>query len=275
LCDGAYTNIEEFRREEDPILFARGSDPYHYDHSQLLDAYVRLQEVGLLHYRNSLTSAQQYSVAEASTWATDKAESVFTDATPKQVRRRVRNKAKTLRLHPTLVGWYLTKAQLRSGDQVWLAVPPVEYRWGLIGAFHDRLGHSGVNQTLAVMHQHYHWSGMKADISAFVRQCHPCQVRHLELHHVAEVRLPRMSCPFQHVHIDLAGPFPLRQVSAPAGRGPHGRTKTALSTTVVGSAFICLVVDYFTKAAEFLFLPDKTALSVAKVFHDGWLMRYG
>jgi transposase InsO family protein len=125
------------------------------------------------------------------------------------------------------------------------------------------------------MHQHYHWSGMKADISAFVRKCHPCQVRHLDLHHVAEVRLSRMSCPFQHVHIDLAGPFPLRQVTAPPGRGPHGRTKTALSTTVVGSAFICLVVDYFTKAAELLFLPDKTALSVAKVFHDGWLMRYG
>jgi transposase InsO family protein len=275
LCDGAYTNIEEFRREEDPILFARGADPYHYAHSQLLDAYVRLQEVGLLHYRNSLTSAQQYSVADASTWATDKAESVFTDATPKHVRRRVRNKAKSLRLHPTLVGWYLSKAQLRSGDQVWLAVPPVEYRWGLIGAFHDRLGHSGVNQTLAVMHQHYHWSGMKADIAAFVRQCHPCQVRRLELHHVAEVRLPRMSRPFQHVHIDLAGPFPLRQVSVPAGRGPHGRTKASLSTTVVGSAFICIVVDYFTKAAEFLFLPDKTSLSVAKAFHDGWLMRYG
>jgi hypothetical protein len=145
----------------------------------------------------------------------------------------------------------------------------------LIGAFHDRLGHSGVNQTLAVMHQHYHWSGMKADISAFVRQCQPCQVRHLELHHAAEVRLPRLSCPFQHVHIDLAGPFPLRQLSAPAGRGSHDRTKTALFTTVVGSAFICLVVDYFTKAAEFLFLPDETALSVAKVLHDGWPMRYG
>ena len=61
-----------------------------------------------------------------------------------------------LRLHPNLVDWYLVRVQLRTGTQVWLAVPPVEFRWGLIGAFHDRL-HSGVNQTLAVMHQHYHW----------------------------------------------------------------------------------------------------------------------
>ena len=108
---------------------------------------------------------------------------------------------------------------------MWLAVPPVEFRWGLIGAFHDRLGHAGVIQTLAVLHQHYHWPGVKADVAAFIRQCHACQVRHLELYHVADVRLPSMSGPFQHAHIDLAGPFPMRQVSAPVGRGSHGRTK--------------------------------------------------
>ena len=38
---------------------------------------------------------------------------------------------------------------------------------------------------------------------------------------------------------------------------------------------MCIVVDYFTKAAEFLFLADKTALAVARVLHDSWLMRYG
>ena len=116
---------------------------------------------------------------------------------------------------------------------------------------------------------------MKADVAALTRQCHACQVRHLELYHVADVRLPRMSGPFQHTHIDLAGPFPLRQVSAPVGRGSHGRTKKTLSTEVTGQGFVCIVVDYFTKAAEFLFLADKTALAVARVFHDSWLMRYG
>ena len=203
------------------------------------------------------------------------AESVFADLTPNSVRRKVRSKAKAVRLHPTLAGWYLARVPLRTGTHVWLAVPPVEFRWGLIGAFHDRLGHAGVTQTLAVLHQHYHWPGVKADVAAFIRQCHACQVRHLELYHVADVRLPRMSGPFQHTHIDLAGPFPLRQVSAPVGRGSHGRTKNTLSTEVTGQGFVCIVVDYFTKAAEFLFLADKTALAVARVFHDSWLMRCG
>ena len=193
LCDGAYTNVEEFRRKDVPVLFARVSDPYHHAHSNLLDIYVRLQEAGLLQYRNSLAPGDPFSASDASAWATANAEPVFTDLTPNSVRRKVRYKAKVLRLHPTLVGWYLIRVQLRTGTHVWLTVPPVEFRWGLIGAFHDRLGHAGVIQTLAVLHQHYHWPGVKADVAAFIRQCHACQVRHLELYHVADVRLPRTS----------------------------------------------------------------------------------
>ena len=129
---------------------------------------------------------------------------------------------------------YLVPIQLRTGTQVWLAVPPAGFCRGLIGAFHDRLCHSGVNQTLAVMHQHCHWPGVEADVAAFIRQCHACQVRHLELNHVADVLLPRMSGPFRHAHIDLAGPFPWRQISAPVGCSSHGRTKKILSTEVIG-----------------------------------------
>ena len=75
--------------------------------------------------------------------------------------------------------------------------------------------------------------------------------------------------------LDLARPFPLRQVFAPVGRGSHGRTKKTLSTEVTGQVFVCIVPDYFTNAAKFLFSADKTALAVARVFHDFWLMRYG
>ena len=53
-CDGACTKLDEFRRESDPILFDRGSGPCHHAHSHLLDTYLRLQEAGLLQYRNSL-----------------------------------------------------------------------------------------------------------------------------------------------------------------------------------------------------------------------------
>ena len=43
--------------------------------------------------------------------------------------------------------------------------------------------------------------------------------------------------------LDLARPFPLRQVFAPVGRGSHGRTKKTLSTEVTGQVFVCIVPD--------------------------------
>jgi transposase InsO family protein len=50
---------------------------------------------------------------------------------------------------------------------------------------------------------------------------------------------------------------------------------TTLSTTTAGSAYIGIVVDYFTKAAEILLLYDKQAATVARAFHDNWLMMHG
>ena len=66
---------------------------------------------------------------------------------------------------------------------------------------------------------------------------------------------------------------PVKQVrrDATAGRGRKG----AASTERVGQAYVLLIVDYFTKAAEFVYIPDKKAETVARAFHDRWLMRFG
>lgn len=205
-------------------------------------------------------------------------------------RKRVLRQARALRLHPTQADWYLQHATLRTGQRLWLAVPPVEYRWGLIGAYHDRLGHAGINQCYAAMHQHYSWPGMRADVQAFISQCHPCQKRRLETEVPMTTEVPAMSEPLQHVHIDLAGPFEVREATARAGgdsegsnrgrgrgrgRQSAGRRRGSLSTTKVGQAYVAIMVDYFTKAAEFVAIPDKRASTVATAFHDRWLLRFG
>ena len=103
-------------------------------------------------------------------------------------------------------------------------------------SYHDRKGHAGVTQTLAVLHQHDHWPGIKADVAAHVEQCHACQGQRVELQQVAEIRTPRMSSPFRQVHIDLGGPFALRQVKAQPVKGRTGRTNATLSTDRTGQA---------------------------------------
>ena len=46
------------------------------------------------------------------------------------------------------------------------------------------------------------------------------------------------------------------------------------STERTGKAFMCLMVDCFTKAAEFVPIPDIGADTVARDVHDYWFMRH-
>ena len=77
------------------------------------------------------------------------------------------------------------------------------------------------------------------------------------------------------MHVDLAGPFALLRVKNKQSKGAVGRTKATTSTERQGHAYICLMVDYFTKAAEFAFIADKAAATVARAVPDHWFMRYG
>lgn len=106
----------------------------------------------MLQYRQHLQENARFDPREASDWAFSVASECFLPETPPTLRRKIRNKARNLRVHPSLPNWYVFKTQLRTGDRVWLAVPPLDYRWGLIAAFHDRLDHAGIRQTSAVLH---------------------------------------------------------------------------------------------------------------------------
>ena len=242
--------VAELRVDGTPLLFARRRDPFFPAMAREVAAYV---------YRRARAQGQAAAEAPA-----------FHEGVSAQQRARVRRAARTLLPHPVLPGWYTQVVQLRTGERLRLAVPPTEYRWALVGAYHDRLGHAGVSQTYASMHRHVHWRGMKADVVGVVSACHACQVKHLATEDAAEGSRARMSAPLQHVHIDLAGPFVWKQ-AGPAKRQPKARKVPAETTKL----YVVLVVDYFTKAAEFACIPDKAALTVASAFHDMWLMRYG
>ena len=274
-CDEAFQNTEELCNTDEPILFARPSDPFWPHQEALVRRYVHARALGL--QRLSSQAGDHASLLEQRDRGLDCAEATLGDLQSQAERRSVRRKAKRLRVHPTQPGWYVRHVIDRAtGSGAWLAVPPVAFRWGVIGACHDRMGHGGMNVTLAAVQRHYTWPGIKADVQAFVRQCHACQIKRLENEEAFPAATPRMSLPMEHLHIDLAGPFALRTVKedAAAMRG-RSRTRNALSTQASGTAYVCLIVDYFTKAAEFVVIPDKSAASVARAFHDHWVCRYG
>jgi RNase H-like domain found in reverse transcriptase/Reverse transcriptase (RNA-dependent DNA polymerase)/Integrase zinc binding domain/PHD-finger/Integrase core domain len=177
----------------------------------------------------------------------------------------LRRRGSYLKQHPSLPGWLLVYKKIRGDPPRWLVCPPPPYRWDVIRMFHDMLGHAGVEQTLKTLHVHFHWPGIKADISLFVSCCTPCQKLKLEPPVPPPLQPPVIYGPLRHVHIDLAGPFVVPKTQAPSGVVTRGEVK----------AWIVLMVDYFTKVAEFVAVFTKEPTAIAKAFWDGWVCRYG
>ena len=122
-------------------------------------------------------------------------------------RRSVLDKAVNTRLHQRFQDWLVIYKRVRHHGYRWLNCPPPQYRWDVIRLFHEVLGHAGVEQTLTVLHQHFHWNGIKHDITLYVKCCDSCQRSKLVHLDMPDLQQPAIYGPLQHVHVDLAGPF--------------------------------------------------------------------
>ena len=232
-CDPLFSNqLGELCDPRSPLVYAVG-DPY-------------LNEYLLAYVRNECAE-------------------VVLEALPARGAAHVRKAAGAFKVHPSIEDWLLVCKSIRGQGYRWLTCPPVSYRWDLIAGVHDALGHAGVEQVLAYMHQFYHWRGIKADIARFIKQCDACQRRKLVMPPLPELQEPVMHGPFDHVHIDLCGPFPTPLVDV------HGQITWPKNPP---KAWVVLMVDYFTKAAEFAVVYTKEPAAVARAFYYSWVCRF-
>lgn len=178
--------------------------------------------------------------------------SLLVDFSP-SARRSLMRQAESVRVHPKLDGWLLVFKKLPHCVPTWLVSPPVAYRWDVIRMLHDALGHSGIESTTRILHQSFHWRGMKSDVRGFIMCCDACQRRKLATSRLPPLQQPSYHGALEHVHVDLCGPFPLAE----------------------GKAWVQVMVDYFTKVAEFAVIPSKGAAQTARSLWDHWLTRYG
>ena len=75
------------------------------------------------------------------------------------------------------------KRRRRRGEPVAEITPaaprvyiPLSLRPAYLHAFHDALGHQGVNRTVAILRSRCYWPGLHADVHEHVRLCHECSV---------------------------------------------------------------------------------------------------
>jgi hypothetical protein len=120
-----------------------------------------------------------------------------------------------------LEDWLMVYKKIRRGPARWLVCPPLQFRWDIIAMIHDVLGHSGVTQTLVVMHQHFHWVGIKSDITTYVSTCEACQRVKARLPEHPPLQRPVEGGPLCHVHIDLFGPYHRNLSLKPTGNQPQ------------------------------------------------------
>jgi hypothetical protein len=187
-------------------------------------------------------------------------------ATARRVAERAQRDIRKQAMEPY---WPIIRYKPREQPDRWVLCPPVYFRWDLIRVFHsDLLAHSGVEQTLAAMHQHLHWPGIKADIASYIKCCDSCQRHKLILPAEPAPLPPAIYGPLRHVHIDLAGPFTASIV-------PDFVAANLEQSTATAKAYIVIMVDYFTKIAEFAVIYGKKSSAIARAVWNAWLCRYG
>lgn len=106
------------------------------------------------------------------------------------------------------------------------------------------------------MRARFYWSHMYRDVRKYVNACVPCAQRKTPPgRKPAPLITPRPAeRPFQRIAMDIVGP---------------------LVTTDSGNKYILTVQDSFTRYLEAFPMPDQTAVTVAKHFVTGVVLKHG
>ena len=132
-------------------------------------------------------------------------------------------------------------------------VVPQPWTRKIFYAVHN-LAYPSAKATLAIISQSYVWPNMRKDVHAWTKACTPCARSKVARHTVQPVTpIETPASRFEHVHVDVIGPFPQEQ----------------------GMKYILTIMDRTTRWPEAVPMPDAKSDNVIRALVGGWISRYG
>jgi hypothetical protein len=129
----------------------------------------------------------------------------------------------------------------------------------IIEQFHDipSAGHLGFNRVYHEVRKRFWWKGMKEDIKQHIKTCDLCQTGKISRRLLPGAPMGTVEAhfPFEILAIDLVGKLP--------------------RTADQNNSYILTCVDYFTRYAIAIPIPDKKSSTVAKALFKHVLMKHG
>lgn len=116
-------------------------------------------------------------------------------------------------------------------------------------------GHLGVAKTTEKIRERFYWASYKEDVVKYIRCCTICEARK-NPSRAARGKLGQylVGEPLERVAIDILGPLP---------------------RTEKGNKYIVIISDYFTRWIEAYPVKNQEAITIAKVFMEEFISRYG
>lgn len=146
----------------------------------------------------------------------------------------------------------------RKGDgEMPVVVIPDQYKEVLLHKFHSSIEgmHLGIEKTTKNLLTVCYWERMRKDVETYLANCDSC-ARIKNPHQ--RIRVPMKGQMTNHVLetvcSDIAGPLPV---------------------TTRGNKWIIVFIDQFSKYCEILPMPDATADTVARIYVEEFVTRYG
>ena len=137
-------------------------------------------------------------------------------------------------------------------------VLPSRLREGIMLEYHDGAlgGHLSARKSLKRIRDKYYWPDMEKDIINWCKSCQICQTRKgTGRQPKAPLKpMPVVLAPMEQVAMDVVGPLPL---------------------TLQGNKYILVFSDYFTKWPEAYPMADQKAETIAQIFVEKIVYRYG